>query len=223
MYEGTPVWIDVMLLSLREIDAYSANWLVTNTYKQYRELPRSAQKSLYEQMLARAFSAAPNESPGTSPIRPESTASSLHGETACRAEIASDDASRFGWKVTVLGTLGPMWVSQCYLVQVVLYNRSERMIGLGSQISLSYHWRLADLPQSVVVRDGKRSELHPDLWPNEGRQTVAEVIAPEQPGRYLLEWDLVEEGITWFSGKGFAGPQHEVEVLLPWTTPVPPT
>jgi hypothetical protein len=31
---------------------------------------------------------------------------------------------------------------------------------------------------------------------------VAEVAAPVQPGSYILQWDMVEEGISWFRGYG---------------------
>jgi hypothetical protein len=46
MYGGQPVWIDVSLLGLQEMDAQAAIWATTNTYKQYDAIPTRARHAL---------------------------------------------------------------------------------------------------------------------------------------------------------------------------------
>lgn len=130
---------------------------------------------------------------------------------APRLADSSDEAA--AWEIAVLGMLGPFWVSGRYFVPVALVNRSNRDLGSSARINLSYHWRRAEAPYDVVVFDGERSEIHPDLRPGESRRVLCEILAPAEAGPYLLEWDLVEEGVKWFSSQGFAGPTREVDIV----------
>lgn len=41
---------------------------------------------------------------------------------------------------------------------------------------------------------------------------IALVLPPKEPGNYVLEWDLVIEFVSWFSGRGWRGPAVEVRV-----------
>lgn len=119
----------------------------------------------------------------------------------------------YAWGMAVLGTLGPFLVSGRYFVPVVLVNRSNRDLGSSACISLSYHWRLPNAEQEIAVLDGERSEIHPDLRPGESRRVLCEILAPAEVGPYLLEWDLVEEGVSWFSTQGAVGHLREVDIL----------
>ena len=38
------------------------------------------------------------------------------------------------------------------------------------------------------------------------------IAFPSAPGTYLLRWDLVQEGVSWFSGKGVRMPEQTVAV-----------
>ena len=67
-------------------------------------------------------------------------------------------------------------------------------------VHLGYHW--IDASGAVVVWDGARSALPADV-PVGGQTTVNATIAtPTQPGTYVLQLDLVQEGVSWFSAKG---------------------
>jgi len=122
-------------------------------------------------------------------------------------------AEPFSWDLAVLGALGPFFVSARYFVPVALVNGSNRELGSSSRVTLSYHWRGNDASRSVVVFDGERTEIHPPLRPGESRRILCEVLAPDVAGRYLLEWDLVEEGVAWFASHGISCPVREVDVL----------
>jgi hypothetical protein len=64
----------------------------------------------------------------------------------------------------------------------------------------SYHWRSPD--HELLVFDGERSPLPARLAPNESAVAAVSVVAPEKPGRYQLELDLVHEGVRWLEAGG---------------------
>jgi hypothetical protein len=63
--------------------------------------------------------------------------------------------------------------------------------------------RWLDANGTTVVNDmDTRSLLPHDLKPNEQTQLELTVTAPQVPGEYLLEIDMVHEGVTWFYQQG---------------------
>lgn len=62
-------------------------------------------------------------------------------------------------------------------------------------IRLSYHWWTED---GKCVGEGERTSLPHPLGPGESCVAPVTVTAPELPGRYLLELDLVHEHVRWF-------------------------
>lgn len=99
-------------------------------------------------------------------------------------------------------------------------------------ILLSYHWRPAE-GQGFVRFEGDRTAFASRVAPGSTVTLDARLRAPEQPGRYLLEWDLVQEGRLWFSTEagavhvmsralvtGEADEDDALDVLMP---PVRPT
>jgi len=69
-------------------------------------------------------------------------------------------------------------------------------------LRLGYHWRDATTG-AVVIWDGARVAV-PPLAPGATGVVAATVIAPQQAGTYVLEWDLVIEGVSWMSATGEA-------------------
>ena len=67
-------------------------------------------------------------------------------------------------------------------------------------VHLSYHWLATD--GTPVVWDGARNALGRDVAPGASLRLAVAVRAPEAEGAYLLVWDLVKEGVGWFSGHG---------------------
>jgi hypothetical protein len=70
-------------------------------------------------------------------------------------------------------------------------------------INLSYH--LYDASGKVLVWDGVRSSLA-GLKRNELRTVAVKVQAPVAAGSYTLRYDIVQEGVTWFSSQGMQTP-----------------
>lgn len=68
--------------------------------------------------------------------------------------------------------------------------------------SLGYH--LYDSAHQVVTYDGARTPLGADVPPNGVVRVDARLIAPARPDTYHVEWDVVQNGVAWFSWKGSA-------------------
>jgi stage II sporulation protein D len=77
-------------------------------------------------------------------------------------------------------------------------------------IRLSYHW--VDWGGTPVVWDGPRSALPFDVAAGNEVLVAATVRAPQAEGTYVLAWDMVQEGVGWFSGHAVPARQDIVTV-----------
>jgi hypothetical protein len=68
------------------------------------------------------------------------------------------------------------------------------------QLSAANHW--LDAAGVVVTNDDGRGALPRDLHPGEETEITFAVNAPRRPGDYLLEIDMLQEGVSWFALKG---------------------
>ncbi len=90
--------------------------------------------------------------------------------------------------------------------------------------ALSYHLSRED--GTSVSYDGLRSPLPRPVAPGEEVQVQARIQAPPDAGRYRVEWDMVQEAVTWFSWKGTPPAITWLEVAPAATPPpvvLPPT
>jgi hypothetical protein len=68
---------------------------------------------------------------------------------------------------------------------------------------LSYHWqRVGGAPATLADFEGLRTELPEDVPPGGMINLLGLVRGPRVPGTYRLSWDLVQEGVCWFSERG---------------------
>ena len=77
-------------------------------------------------------------------------------------------------------------------------------------VHLGYHW--VDAGGTVVVWDGVRSSLAADVAPGATQTIQAQLQFPATAGTYTLRWDLVQEGVAWFSGKNV--PTYDQKVTV---------
>lgn len=68
------------------------------------------------------------------------------------------------------------------------------------EVHLGSRW-LAGNGRDVVADDG-RAVLPYDLHPGDEAELQLTITAPGQPGEYVLEIDLVQEGVAWFGERG---------------------
>src|SRR5438132_12642 len=83
-------------------------------------------------------------------------------------------------------------------------------------VNLAYHWTSAS--GANVVWDGSRTPLGGDLLTGQSITLTPAITAPTTGGSYVLSWDLVQEGVSWFSGKGVRMPEQTVTVT-PYVAP----
>lgn len=83
--------------------------------------------------------------------------------------------------------------------------------GIGAaQVRLSYHW--LDAGGRTVVADGLRTGFGAPVAAGAEVRVLAEVEAPAEPGRYVLEIEPVLEHVAWFSDRGVE--PHRVPVTV---------
>ena len=89
----------------------------------------------------------------------------------------------------------------------------------ATRVHLSYHWlwfvprELAKPSRTVPYHDGIRSEIGTTVSPGSELGLQGRVLAPSLPGLYWLEWDMVEEGVTWFAQVSPRQTRHLVVVI----------
>jgi hypothetical protein len=86
----------------------------------------------------------------------------------------------------------------------------------ANPVTLSYHWLTPS--GATVVWDGLRTKLAADLLPGQSVQLQANLAFPSAEGSYTLRWDLVHEGLSWFSGKGVT-PSAKLIDVSPYVAP----
>jgi hypothetical protein len=92
--------------------------------------------------------------------------------------------------------LEPREVRRTY---VRVSNSGRKPWAAAEGFDLSYHWYGLGWDRLI---DGRRTRLPRDLAPGEGMLLNAEIQAPDERGRFILVWDMVQEHTTWFSGQG---------------------
>jgi len=71
----------------------------------------------------------------------------------------------------------------------------------AGRIDLGSHWINRDTGEKVLW-DGPRGLLPVDVAHNEEVKVEMKIKAPDKPGRYILQYDMVHEGKAWFSEQG---------------------
>ena len=93
---------------------------------------------------------------------------------------------------------------------------------VGNQaVLLSYHWQDSASDRTVIF-EGWRTPLPAEVTPGAEVTLAAFVLAPTEPGRYLLQWDMVQESVLWFSALGGQTGDMEVRVTPASTRSVEP-
>jgi SAM-dependent methyltransferase len=95
-------------------------------------------------------------------------------------------------------------------VTVVVQNTGDSTWPAPSGIRLGNHWR----SDQRLIRDDARTELGRDVSPGERVELELWVTAPAISERYVLEFDLVHEGVTWFEQCGSAVAAIPVDVTV---------
>ncbi len=87
-----------------------------------------------------------------------------------------------------------------------IYDQHKRFLSEGVKL---YH---AD---GGFIMDFGRAELPRQMHPGEASRLRMRLQAPEQPGDYLLEFDMVKELEYWFGQRGAVPVRLPLQVLAP--------
>lgn len=79
-------------------------------------------------------------------------------------------------------------------------------------IRLGYHWLDRDTREVVVWDDGRRMLIGGELKQGEEITQDIYIFAPSKSGRYILQYDMVHERVTWFSQAGVTPLEINVNV-----------
>jgi len=71
--------------------------------------------------------------------------------------------------------------------------------GGSNPYMLSYHLVRPD--GAPVELEGQRIPLPHDVLPGATVEVLAPLAVPESPGEYVIEWDMLQEDVTWFSDR----------------------
>ena len=99
-------------------------------------------------------------------------------------------------------------------VRVTVRNASSRPWPDGRRLlRLGGRWLTQD--GAAFSEEGGRAPLPVALGPGDETQVAVRVRAPDVPGAYLLELDLVQEFVSWFARKGSSPARIPVRVEAP--------
>src|SRR4029079_12174775 len=115
----------------------------------------------------------------------------------------------YGGSLDVSGT--PANIATVAPTQYTVKVQNLSNFDFDSSINLSYH--LYSSAGQVAVWDGVRTSLA-GMKRNELRTVTVKVQGPVTAGAYTLRYDLVQEGVTWFSGQGMQTPQRAVNAAV---------
>lgn len=72
--------------------------------------------------------------------------------------------------------------------------------GGPNALNLAYHWLAPG--GATLVLDGRRTPLPGRVASGESVSLETSIEVPVRPGDYVLELDLVQEGVAWFGSRG---------------------
>ena len=83
-------------------------------------------------------------------------------------------------------------------IKTILKNNGKQIYSsrFNNPVFLSYHW--FDSEGSIVQYDGIRTKLPCDMYPGDTMEFEIQIEILDSPGKYILEIDLVQEGVSWF-------------------------
>lgn len=113
------------------------------------------------------------------------------------AAWANAGSAEFDLEVTADELPGVISNAETVTVRLWVANEGRQPWATGDGYALSYHWLHGD--GEVAHWDGVRTELGKPVSPGEIRELRAVVRAPDRSGDYLLQWDVVQEGVRWLS------------------------
>jgi hypothetical protein len=137
-----------------------------------------------------------NYRPAEAPL-PESGTLDLDREVIRMDALPAEKISRMSIKLE--SVVQEVTVSEMFWLDVEVTNVTNEPIYSCPPfpVRLSYHW-IQETTHLIVVFDGERSGLFPCAPANSTTSCKMVVIAPSEPGDYVLQISIIQDGIRWF-------------------------
>lgn len=136
-------------------------------------------------------------------VQPAAKPDVLLSETAECAQAHSHDITVYSVEYRAHDMPATLDPGTSCLVALTLRNTSDAAWYTGSErgpVQLSYHiWSASG---AEVVHEGARTSLPATVRPGDAVRISAWMGSPPHPGRYVVEWDMVQEGAGWFAERG---------------------
>lgn len=147
--------------------------------------------------------------PSEAPI-PEATKVNLDQEVIRMDALPTEEISRISIKSATVVT--EVTVAEMFWLDVEVMNATNAPLYSCPPfpVHLSYHWIHAATRQMIVF-DGQRSGMFPCAPANAMSPWKMVVLAPNEPGEYILQMTVVQDGIQWFDN---VNPAILVEVVI---------
>ncbi len=134
------------------------------------------------------------------------------GQAPCAQNPSPLPSDAFKAKIVVTHPPKNIKNSSIFEVKTVVKNISQSTWSAPQKngINLAYHW--LDKNGKMVTFDGFRTSLPQELKPNAEVPLKAKVKAPNKPGKYILEFDMVQELVGWFNKRGSQTTQIKITI-----------
>ncbi len=133
---------------------------------------------------------------------------------ASGSEVGASGAGSAPWSASLgIGSVQRVvYAEASFLVPLSLRNTGTRAWSTTGPdaLQVAYHWLRSDA--SIAVWDGQRTPIAESVRPGGSTSVSVVVVAPAEPGRYRLQFDLVSRDSGWFSARGWAAPTASVTV-----------
>jgi phosphoglycerol transferase MdoB-like AlkP superfamily enzyme len=106
-----------------------------------------------------------------------------------------------------------MYTNGMMTVRLQVQNDGTKTWDSDGAFHFAYHW--LDREDRVLIRDGVRTALDHPVPPRDQMTVDVRVEAPDLPGVYHLQWDIVQEGVTWFSDRDPKPAPPRTVIVLP--------
>jgi hypothetical protein len=112
-------------------------------------------------------------------------------------KLLPEEVSRIS--LTVSDPQREMRASALSWLDAELTNRANKTLSslAPCPVRLSYHW-IEKTTRRMVIFEGARSGLSPALDPGATKRYPMKIVAPSQPGEYILQITIVQENVCWF-------------------------
>ncbi len=117
------------------------------------------------------------------------------------------------WNIVVGGRPLVVWRNTPRTVRIRLHNVGTDTWSPATADNLSYHWRSAD--GAMAAFEGMRTAIPHPVPPGGTVALEARLDGPHAVGSWVLEWEMVREGVCWF-GRPADGERQRVRIVAIW-------